>query len=101
MLSKKRKTLWPPVALLTSLLLLVPVVLFAGGDEPGDELGLFGEIPSVFSASKYAQKATEAPSSVTVITAEEIRSSNYRTLSDVLRSVRGFYISNDHNYEGA
>ena len=99
MLSMKWKTLWSPISLLVSLLLLSPVALFAGGDERGDDLGLFGEIPSVFSASKYAQKATEAPSSVTFITAEEIRASNYRTLSDVLRSVRGFYISNDHNYE--
>lgn len=52
----------------------------------------------VSTASKHTQKAEEAPSSVTVITAEEIARYGYRTLSDVLQSVRGFYITNDRNY---
>lgn len=65
----------------------------------GDELSLFQEIPSVFSASKYAQKSTEAPSSVSIITADEIKKAGYRTLADVLASVRGFYVYTDHNYQ--
>lgn len=55
-------------------------------------------IPVVFSASKFEQKATEAPSSVTVITSEEIKRYGYRTLADILNSVQGFYISYDRNY---
>lgn len=55
-------------------------------------------IPVVFGASKFEQKATEAPSSVTVITAEEIKRYGYRTLADILNSVQGFYISYDRNY---
>lgn len=55
-------------------------------------------IPVVFSASKFEQKVTEAPSSVTVITAEEIKRYGYRTLADILNSVQGFYISYDRNY---
>ena len=53
---------------------------------------------TVSSVSKYAQTTSEAPSSVTVITAEEIRLFGFRTIEDVLRTVRGFYVSNDHDY---
>lgn len=57
------------------------------------------EVPRVISASKYEQKATEAPSSVSVVTADEIKRYGYRTLADVLRSVPGFYTSYDRNNE--
>ncbi|MCD6581287.1 MAG: hypothetical protein J7K90_05755 [Desulfuromusa sp.] len=53
-------------------------------DQFGDELSLFEDISSVYSASKYEQKSTEAPSSVKVITADEIKKAGYRTLADVL-----------------
>jgi iron complex outermembrane receptor protein len=53
----------------------------------------------VFSASKFAQKVTDAPSAVTIITAADIKSYGYRTLKDVLRSVRGLYVNNDRNYD--
>ena len=56
------------------------------------------EIDSVYGASMYLQKVTEAPSSVTIITADDIERYGYRTLADILRSVRGFYITNDRNY---
>ena len=59
---------------------------------------LFQEIPSVYGASKYEQKVTEAPASVSIITASEIKNYGYRTLADVLRSVRSFYVTNDRNY---
>jgi len=57
------------------------------------------EVPEVFSASKFEQKATEAPSSVTVITADDIKRYGYRTLADILASVQGFYVSYDRNYD--
>lgn len=52
----------------------------------------------VVTASKFSQKASEAPSSVTVVTADDIRTFGYRSLADILRSVRGIYVSYDRNY---
>jgi outer membrane receptor for ferrienterochelin and colicins len=52
----------------------------------------------VYSASMYMQSDREAPSSVTVITADQIRHFGYRTLADALRSVRGFEVTYDRNY---
>ena len=56
------------------------------------------KVDTVFGASKFQQKVTEAPSSVTIITADEIQKYGYRTLSDVLQSVPGFYVTSDRNY---
>ncbi|MBI3529239.1 MAG: TonB-dependent receptor [Betaproteobacteria bacterium] len=52
----------------------------------------------VYAASKFLQKASDAPSAVTVITASEIEAYGYRSLADVLKSIRGLYVSNDRNY---
>ncbi len=56
------------------------------------------KIDSVFGASRYNQKVTQAPSSITIVSAEEIQRYGHRTLADILRSVRGFYVTNDRNY---
>jgi outer membrane receptor for ferrienterochelin and colicins len=52
----------------------------------------------VYSASKYEQKVTRAPASVSIVTAEEIHRYGYRTLGDVLGSMHGVYVWNDRNY---
>jgi outer membrane receptor for ferrienterochelin and colicins len=64
-----------------------------------EEAFLFQEIPSVYSASKYEQKVTEAPSSVSIITADEIKKYGYRIFGDILESIRGFQVTNDRNYQ--
>lgn len=52
----------------------------------------------VFTASKFNQKMSEAPSRVTVITAQNIREQGYRHLKDILNSVVGLYTTYDRNY---
>jgi len=52
----------------------------------------------IYSASKQWQKVAEAPSSISVVTADQIKKYGYRTLADILRSVRGVYVTNDRNY---
>lgn len=56
------------------------------------------KVETVVGASKYRQRLTEAPASVTIVTADEIAAQRYRSVADVLRSVRGFYVTYDRNY---
>ena len=56
------------------------------------------EIDSVYGASGFKQKVTEAPASATIITSQEIQMYGYRTVADILRNVRGFYVTYDPNY---
>jgi len=56
------------------------------------------EVDSVFGASKFEQKITEAPSSISIITSSDIKQYGYRTLGEALRSIRGFYVSGDRSY---
>ncbi|MBT7789136.1 MAG: TonB-dependent receptor [Calditrichaeota bacterium] len=55
----------------------------------------------VSSASKYKQTSREAPASITIVTAEEIEKFGYRTLGEILNSIRGFYLTNDRIYSSA
>ena len=55
-------------------------------------------VNKVYGASKYDQPVTRAPSSITIIDSSQIKRYGYRTLADILRSVRGFYTGNDRNY---
>ncbi|NQV13839.1 TonB-dependent receptor plug domain-containing protein [bacterium] len=53
----------------------------------------------VSTASKYEQFSYEAPASISIVTSDDIRAYGYRTLDELLNTIRGFYISNDRNYE--
>lgn len=59
---------------------------------------LFGDIPSVFSASKYDQKVTDAPARISIVTSNEIRRYGHQSLADILRSLPGFHSTYDRNY---
>jgi outer membrane receptor protein involved in Fe transport len=63
----------------------------------GPEMVLF-EDPIVSAATKSDLGASAAPAAVSVITRTDIRRHGYRTLAEALRTVRGFYSSNDRNY---
>ena len=56
----------------------------------------------ITTASKFSQRVSQAPSSVTVIRGDEIRSHGWRNLSEALVSVNGFEISTatDYRYLG-
>jgi outer membrane receptor for ferrienterochelin and colicins len=95
---------WASVAGLTLLVSAVAASARAQGQSPTpiaditlEQLATV-EVNTVFGASRYLQRVTDAPSAVTIVTHEEIERFGYQTLADVLRGVRGFYVSNDRNY---
>jgi outer membrane receptor for ferrienterochelin and colicins len=67
------------------------------GEVPLEEL-MELRVQQIFGASDRLQPVTEVPSSVTIVTAEDISRFGYRTVADILRGVRGFYITDDRNY---
>ncbi|MCC7381320.1 MAG: TonB-dependent receptor [Deltaproteobacteria bacterium] len=72
----------------------------AAASVPGEieALSLEDLLSPVSGASLYDQPQSQAPSSVSVITREEIARLGYRTLADLLEGLRGFYVSGDRNY---
>jgi outer membrane receptor for ferrienterochelin and colicins len=99
----RRTSIWLPFVLCA----LVPSA-WAGQARPADATGDLSKlsledlmqvpIDEVYGASKYEQKVTRAPASVTIITADDIDRFGYRNLADVLRSVPGLYVTDDRNY---
>jgi outer membrane receptor for ferrienterochelin and colicins len=87
---------------LVCYLTLTPL-LVAGQDQP--DLSKFSiedlmkvEVDTVYGASKFEQKVTEAPASVTILTDDDIQRYGYRTLAEALRSVPGIFVDYDRNF---
>jgi iron complex outermembrane receptor protein len=53
----------------------------------------------VITASKLAKQVSDSPSAVSIVTAADIRTFGYRTLADVINSMRGLYTTFDRRYE--
>ncbi len=51
----------------------------------------------ISSASKYDQTLEEAPSSISVITSQDMLAYGYHTLTELLNAQRGFYYSSDRS----
>lgn len=67
-------------------------------DLPLEELASV-PVEEVVGASRYQQPVWEAPSSVTVITREDIRDFGWETLAELLRAERGMHLRYDRFYD--
>jgi outer membrane receptor for ferrienterochelin and colicin len=87
---------WGSLALMWTLLLLSAAALAAEPVNPfeePDESDMYRlQEKLVTVASRYAQTVRMAPSIVELIDADQIRRRGYRTLTDLLRDVTGFYL---------
>ena len=72
----------------------------AGSGAPPESV-LFEALPVVEAATLHTQTLQEAPASITVISADDIRKYGFRTLGEALASVRGFYMTYDRDYHYA
>ena len=55
----------------------------------------------VIAVSRYRESLDDAPSSVTILSGDEIRAFGYPTIADALRGVRGFAVGTDRAYASA
>ena len=56
------------------------------------------KIDTVYAASKFTEKVTDAPSSVTIVTGDQIQKFGYQNLGEIIRSVRSFDVTYDRSY---
>jgi len=81
-----------------ALCLLIPIsITTAQGMEDLEEL-LFEEQDVVVTATRRAQRISEAPSIITVITRDEIQRMGYKSLGEILRNVVGFEINDNGHW---
>jgi iron complex outermembrane receptor protein len=75
---------------LSLLALAIPSLLVSPMTQAAEEDMFFSELPIVASVSRLPQRLADAPTSVTVIDREMIRSLPIRDLNDIFRLVPGF-----------
>lgn len=101
---KARALLLPTVPVLVLLITLFPASVWSAERAATDLADLtqlsLEELAEteVISAADFAQQVVDAPSAVSVVTAEEIRRFGYRTIAEILDSMRGIHITRDRDY---
>jgi iron complex outermembrane receptor protein len=53
----------------------------------------------VVSGSQLARQISDSPAAVAIVTADDIRAYGYRTIAEVIGSMRGLYTTSDRRYE--
>jgi iron complex outermembrane receptor protein len=87
------------------LALLIPAIFALPAKAAGTGVNEIIDTPfeqllqtEVITAEKLAKQISGAPSAVSIVTAQDIKDFGYRTLSDILDSMRGLSMSHDHEY---
>jgi iron complex outermembrane receptor protein len=95
------KTCGPITSIAAAMLFCAPFASASAQDTTQVELHALDTLLNapVSTASMYAQDVREVAGSVTIVTAEDIRRFGYRTLTDVLQSMAGVYVSNQRSLE--
>src|SRR5881394_39053 len=73
--------------------------LAQGAEGDGEQISLEALLDIVVSATLRMQSTLEAPASITVVSASEIRARGYRTLKAIMNDVPGFNDVSDTNEE--
>ena len=92
---KRRSASRPPIGL--AALLAFAATCSAAQDLASIPLDQLLDL-EVSGASKMPSRLSQSASSATVVSADEIRALGYRTLGEVLQSVRGLLVSSDRTY---
>ncbi len=81
------------------ILALGTILLFSASPNgfANSSMDFFNE-ERIITAAKHAQKLTETPANVYVVTADDIQRYGYRTIDEALRSIPGCYFTDDRNY---
>lgn len=80
------------------IVLLITNTVQAESLDPGDlSLEELLKVP-VISTPKFALNAEFTPSSVSILTRKDIRTYGWRSMADVLRTLNGYTVTNDHTY---
>jgi iron complex outermembrane receptor protein len=78
--------------------LIVPFASF--GAAAGQSVAAIEDLlgTEVEGASRFAQPLADAPSAVSIVSADDIRQFGFRTVAEALSSVRGVYTTNERDY---